>query len=572
MVDTARYFLDFIKDESCGKCLPCRVGTKRMLEVLEKITEGRGEAGDIEVLEELANTIKDTAMCGLGQTSSNPILSTIKYFRDEYETHIIDKYCAAGTCSNLYRSPCQNACPASVNVPGYMSLVSVGRLDDAYELICQENPFPAVCGRICTHPCEEHCRRSDIDEPMSICSIKRFIGDHALRDEFNLPKASALSSNGKKVAVIGAGPSGLTCAYYLARLGYNVNVYEAESMAGGVLYWGIPEYRLPKALLAKEIQAIKSAGFQIHLNTRIGTDIDFDELRADHDAVYISIGTQKSKLLEIPGEELPQVESGLSFLRRIGFRQDMSVPERLVVVGGGSTAMDAARTAIRLGAKEVTVLYRRTLQGMPAGQDEVAEALEEGIKLETLVSPTAILSKDGEVTGIRCERMQFSDFGKDGRLRTVPITDSEFTINCDGIVTAVNQEVDESFTNLTDTTTTTSGTFDTNKFTSQTSREGVFAGGDVSPWGKNVVIQAIADGKRAASSIDKYLGGNGALYKGRDIEIPLILDEEVTEHPRFPVKKLKPEQREDNFNEVACGFHKLDAMGESLRCLHCDRR
>lgn len=572
MVDTARYFLDFIRDESCGKCLPCRVGTKRMLEILERITEGKGREGDIELLQELAETLKQTAMCGLGQTAANPVLSTIRYFRDEYETHIRERHCTAGVCAELQTSPCRNACPASVFVPGYMALVASGRFDDAYRLIRQENPFPAVCGRVCTHPCESHCRRSQVDEAVSICEIKRFVGDYALRDDFEIPMIQSKPATGKRVAVIGAGPSGLSCAYYLAHLGHAVNVYEAESVAGGVLYWGIPEYRLPKSVLAKEIHAIEAAGVQIHLNIRIGRDVRFEELRAGNDAIYIAIGTQKSRLLGIPGEAAIGVESGLAFLRRVGLGEDRRIERRVAVIGGGSTAMDVARTAVRLGAEEVTVVYRRTEDQMPAGKDEIAEAREEGVKIVTLASPHAIVESDGQVIGVRCIRREPAEFGKDGRRRTNPIEDSEFMIDCDAVITAVNQDVDTKFYKTTEVNVTAKGDLDIDKFTAQTSREGIFAGGDANPWGANVVITAIADGKRAASSIDQYLGGGGELNKGEWIDIPDMELEVLEPHMRFPIRRLSPEERRGNFCEVSRGYHKLDAMGEALRCLHCDRR
>jgi NADH-quinone oxidoreductase subunit F len=450
-----------------------------------------------------------------------------------------------------------------------MALIATGQFHKAYELIRQDNPFPAVCGRVCTHPCERHCRRGQVDEPLAIRSLKRFVGDYALRDDYDIPRVESLPATGKRVAIIGAGPSGLTCGYYLATLGHEVDVYEAEAVAGGVLYWGIPEYRLPNEVLAKEIRSIEAAGVKLHLGVKIGTDLSFEQLRAEHDAVYVAIGTQKSRLLGIPGENAAGVESGLKFLQRIGLKKDLSVPKRLAVVGGGSTAMDVAMTAIRLGCKEVTVLYRRTLDEMPADQEDVRMALEEGIRIEPLVSPVSIVEQDGRVAGIRAVRMTEGDFGKDGRRRTHTVPDSEFLIPCEGIITAVNQEVDESFSLIRDEGGTA---FNVNKFTSATRQTGVFAGGDLSPWGANVVISAIADGKRAAGNIDKYLGGTGELHKGEPIEIPVLPQEEVTEHPRFPVRQLSAEERVDSFREIDCGYHRLDAMAESLRCLHCDRR
>ncbi len=572
MVDTARYFMDFICDESCGKCLPCRNGTRRMLEILERITEGKGEPGDLDLLEELAETIRQTAMCGLGQTAPNPVLSTLKYFRDEYEAHIYDKHCSAGVCAQLQTSPCRNACPANVFIPGYMSLLAAGRIDDAYRLIRQDNPFPAVCGRVCTHPCESHCRRAQVDEPLAICSLKRFIGDYALRDEYNIPLVESLAPTGKRVSVIGAGPSGLTCAYYLANLGHEVHVYEAESVAGGVLYWGIPEYRLPKKVLEKEIHAIEMSGVQIHLNTSIGKDLSFEDMRRQSDAIYIAAGTQVSRLMDVPGEDLAGVESGLGFLKRVGLKRDLSVPEKLVVIGGGSTAMDVARTAVRLGASEVTVVYRRAEREMPAGSEEIQEAREEGVEIITMASPVEILGEDGHVSGIRLVRRQETDYGRDGRRRTAHVPGSEFNLECDGVITAINQDVDHQVYKTTHVAADRSGKLEIDRFTRQTAEKGVFAGGDVSPWGANVVIQAIADGKQSAMKIDQYLGGKGQLNVGQWFEIPQIELEVSEPHDRFATRNLSPEERKDNFREVNCGYHQLDAMGEALRCLHCDRR
>lgn len=570
MVDMARFFMEFVQDESCGKCIPCRLGTKRMLEILERITKGEGREGDIELLEELGDMIKETAICGLGQTAPNPVLSTIKYFREEYEEHIKYKYCRAGVCSDLFISPCENACPAGVNVPGYVALVAAGRLRDAYNLIRKDNPFPAVCGRVCTHPCESKCRRAQLDEPIAIADLKRYVADYVMKHEEPYMDL-VFPKRGKSVGIIGAGPSGLTCGYYLARLGYDVDVYEAQPIAGGVLAFGIPEYRLPNDILQHEIKMIEQVGVKIHLNTEVGTDITFYQLRDKHDAVYIATGTQFSNRINIPGEELKGVYHGLDFLRDVNLNKDVKVGEKVVVVGGGNTAIDAARSALRLGAKEVTIVYRRTIKDMPADKREIKDAIEEGIKIIPLVAPVEFIG-DENINQVKCVKMELGQFDSSGRRKPKQVPGSEFTIEADMVIPAVSQSSDLPFIDKDEVEVTKWGTFVTDKDTLMTKMKGVFAGGDVVR-GSDVAIRAIADGKKAAQSIDKYLGGKGVLNTGEDIEIPKPTDEkELVEHERFPMKYLDPEIRKTNFDEVAVGFHKLNAIAEAMRCLRCDRR
>lgn len=571
MVDTARYFMDFIQDESCGKCVPCRVGTKRMLEILERITQGKGREGDIELLEELGASIKETAMCGLGQTAPNPVLSTIKYFREEYEEHIKDKYCRAGVCSDLFLSPCENACPAGVNVPGYMGLISGGRYLDAYRLIRQENPFPAICGRICTHPCESKCRRGQLDEAIAIADLKRFVADYAFKHEEKFTKDIVFPKNGKSVGIIGAGPSGLTCGYYLTRLGYDVDVYEAAPVAGGVLAFGIPEYRLPKDVLAHEIKLIEQAGVNIHLNIQIGKDILFQSLRKKHQAVYVATGTQISNRINIPGENLSGIIHGLEFLRQVNLGHEVKIGSAVVVIGGGNSAVDAARTALRMGAGKVTILYRRTIEDMPADVREIHDALEEGIEIIPLAAPVRFIGT-GQVQQVECVRMKLSGFDSAGRRKPVVQEGSNFTLRADLVIPAVSQSCDLPFVNSNEIQVTEWGTLTVDKDTLMTTLEGVFAGGDVAH-GSDVAITAIADGKKAAASIDRYLGGRGILNKGDAIEIPMPTDQdELVEHQRFPMEILEPEKRKDSFCQVALGYHKLNAIAESMRCLRCDRR
>ncbi len=570
MVDMARFFMEFIQDESCGKCVPCRTGTKRMLEILERITQGDGREGDIELLEELGESIKETAICGLGQTAPNPVLNMIKNFREEYEEHIKYKYCRAGVCGEMFLSPCENACPANVNVPGYIALISAGRLRDAYNLIRKENPFPAVCGRICTHPCEDKCRRSQLDESIAICDLKRYVADYILKHEE--PYVDIIfPSNGKSIGIIGAGPSGLTCGYYLARLGYAVEVYEAQPVAGGVLAFGIPEYRLPKDVLQHEIRIIEQAGVKIHLNTEVGKDISFQDLRRKHDAVYIATGTQFSNKIGIPGEELVGVYHGLDFLQDVNLHRVKTVGKNIAVIGGGNTAIDAARVALRYGAKEVTVLYRRLIEDMPANAREVSDALEEGVKIIPLVAPVKFNGQE-KIEDIECIRMELGEFDNSGRRKPKVIEGSAFSVKSDMVIPAVSQYSDLPFINKDELEVTKWGTFVINKESMMTTIEGVFAGGDVIR-GSDVAIMAIADGKKAAEAIDKYFGGQGLLNKGEDIMIPEPVDEkELIEHERFPMKYLDPEQRKYSFAEVAVGFHKLNATAESMRCLRCDRR
>ena len=570
MVDVARFFMEFVQDESCGKCVACRLGTKRMLEILERITKGEGKVGDIEKLEKLGKSIKDTALCGLGQTAPNPVLSTIKYFREEYEEHIHEKYCRAGVCQDLFLSPCENACPAGVNVPGYIALIAAGRTRDAYNLIRRENPFPSVCGRVCTHPCESRCRRAQLDDPIAIMDLKRYAADEAMKD--TSPFMDIIShKKHKSIGVIGAGPSGLTCAYYLGRKGYDVTVYEAEEVAGGMLAYAIPEYRLPKETLQREIDTIKQVGIEIKTGVEVGKDITFDEIREAHDSVYIATGTQVSREVGIEGEDMEGIYHGLDFLKDVNLGKLTEISGKIAVIGGGNTAIDAARTALRMGADEVHILYRRSKGDMPADCREIEDAIEEGVQIHQLMAPMCFKG-DGKIDFIECQQMNLCEFDSSGRKIPRACDEKPREIKVDMVIPAVSQYSDLPFVNTDEVEVTRWGTFVVNKHTQATTMDGVFAGGDVTR-GPDAVITAIADGKKAASAIDEYLGGSGVLNKGKEIDIPDHFDDsELVEHERFEMHWLDPELRTDNFDEVALGFHKLNATAEAMRCLRCDRR
>jgi NADH-quinone oxidoreductase subunit F len=380
--------------------------------------------------------------------------------------------------------------------------------------------------------------------------------------------------NGKRVSVIGAGASGLTCGYYLSRIGYEVDVYESQPVAGGVLAFGIPQYRLPGEILEKEIELIKRSGVNIILNTEVGKDISFKELRNCYEAVYIASGTQFPQKVKIPGENLNGVLPGINFLKDVKLYDSINFTGKTVaVIGGGNTAIDSARTALRLGAKKVTILYRRTRDMMPAYQIEVDEALHEGVELVELIAPVRFVSdKRGSVSKIECVKCRLSNFDNKGKRNTVRIEDSNFFIDVDAVITAVSQYSDLPFIHKKDIGVTPWGTFITDPDTLMTTMAGVFAGGDVAR-GPDEVIRAIADGKHAARSIDLYLGGTGKLNKGEKIDIPHIgEDDEMVTHDRFPVEMLPLEKRTGSFDEVVLGYHRLNAMAEAMRCLHCDRR
>jgi len=573
MVDFARFFLDFIQHESCGKCPPCRIGTKRMLEILKRITGGLGKPEDIDNLIELAERIKDSALCGLGQTAPNPILSTLRYFKHEYLEHIEDKYCQAGVCSSLFDAPCQNACPTDQNAWGYVTLISEGRFKEAIAVIKEANPLPAVLGRVCVHPCESKCRRAQVDDAVSICALKRFAADTDMasaqpyRPQPEMPKD-------KKVAVIGAGPAGLAGAYFLALKGYKVTIFEALPVAGGMLAVGIPDYRLPKEILNKEIKGIIDLGVEIKYNTRLGKDITVEKLFSDgYSAILMATGAHMGQKLRIDGEETDGVVDGVTFLKSVNLKETATVKGKVVVIGGGNVAIDAARSALRLGASDVTILYRREQSDMPAYKEEVDEAEKEGIKIYTLVVPNKILTENNRVAGVECTRMKLGQFDKSGRRSPEPVPHSEFVVNADMVIAAIGQIPDLSFLNGDGVKITKNNTIEVEKKTLGTAREGIFAAGD-NVRGPASAVEAIADGKKAALAIDKFLGGDGkAMNVYRDELVSMVVSyneaDYQKERERIAMPHLPLGKRHKNFNEVVLGYQTDAAIEEAKRCLHC---
>ncbi len=576
-VDMARFFMDFCQDESCGKCTPCREGTKRMLQILTNITQGKGKEGDIELLEEMAPIIKDASLCGLGQTAPNPVLSTIRYFRKEYEDHIRNHRCDAAVCTALFKSPCQHTCPIEMDIPSYITLIRANRMENAYKMLLRTNPFPSVCGRVCDHKCQTKCRRGKMDEPIAIKFLKRFITDNAPR-----PKTEPVPvARREKIAVVGAGPAGLTAARDLALRGYKVTVFEELSEPGGMLRWAIPAYRLPRNILANEIADVTALGVEIKCNIRVGRELSFSKLNKNYDYVYLAPGAHKSQKMGVEGEDIPGVHGGVEFLRDFNAHEDAWVKgektlgSRVAVIGGGNSAIDAARVALRLGA-DVTILYRRERKDMPAAVEEIIAAEDEGIKLEYLVAPLKIEAKDGKVSGITCERMKLGEFDRSGRKKPVAIPGSAFTLSVDAVVASIGQAPDLTFVPKDSGVSVNKwDCFDLVKGSkSQTTDARFYAGGDAVT-GPDTVIGAIAAGHQAARDMDaaiRLAAGEPAYEEPAEekIDIPLIIDEEGEEAPQGKMPELHGPERKTSFVEVELGFSMEDAVKEAARCLRCD--
>jgi NADH-quinone oxidoreductase subunit F len=422
MVEIARFFLSFTQSESCGKCAPCRLGTTQLLEILTRITRGQGRMEDIDTIRDLGETMTEASLCGLGQACSKPALSTMKYFLKEYEDHIKEHRCAGAVCDSMVISACQHACPAGIDVPNYVAAIADGDYARSVEIIRERNPFPAVCGRICIHPCEYKCRRGELDQPVAIRALKRVASDWYF-ENIGPQREPFAVTRPQKVAVVGAGPSGLTCAYFLAKMGYQTTVFEAQPVAGGMLGIAVPEFRLPREVIEEEIQYIQNCGVEIRYNSPIDAKHTFsDLLNEGFSAVFIAAGAQASKRIGIPGEEedLEGLYYGLEFLTQLRTGKTVPLRGKTVIIGGGNVAVDVARTALRAGAQEAQIFCLEPRDEMPAWEKDVEEAVDEGIIINPDLSPSKITHEKGRVTGIDrrhpvCGRRQYNRLHRPGR-------------------------------------------------------------------------------------------------------------------------------------------------------------
>ncbi|KPK71851.1 hydrogenase [candidate division WOR_3 bacterium SM23_60] len=574
MVDVAKYFMNFLRDESCGKCLSCREGTQRMYEILDKITKGEGTMEDLDLLHELALATRDASMCGLGQTAGNPVLSTLQYFYDEYVEHIKHRRCPAVVCKQIISSPCQHTCPIDTEAPQYIAYIARGEFNKAYDIILKDNPLLGICSRVCHHPCETKCRAGQGGDPISIRALKRFAIEHGNGHK----KSVKRSPRGKKIAIIGSGPSGLTAAYALTHKSYAPTIFEAQPVVGGMCALGIPEYRLPRAVLNEDITRVLNAGTQIKTNQRLGRDFTIDDLlKQGYEAIYLATGAHVSIKLGIPNEDVGGILPAMRFLTNVHLGKTVEVGKRVAVVGGGNSAVDAARVAYRLpGVERVTILYRRTRAEMPAYKEEIEAALEEGIDIHFLTTPTAAIEKNKKIISLECQRMELGAVDSSGRRRPIPIKNSEFNIEIDTLIPAISEQPDLTWLDK-DANFKISGwnTLEVDDETLATNVPGVFAGGDVIR-GPSTVIQAMADGKKVAQSIDKYVKGEKmaftyAVTRPSVYVEPVTLGvEEVLETARQVPKHLAVEKRGKNFREVDLGLDKKAAVREARRCLRCD--
>jgi len=600
MVDVARYFMNFLKDESCGKCFACRKGTQRMYEILDDISKGKATLESLDLLKELAEVVKDTTMCGLGQTASNPVLSTLRYFRDEYERHIVDKKCDAFVCKDLVGSPCQTACPLGTEVWRYVALIEKGEYEDAYKVIREVNPLPSICARVCDRKCETRCNHAvSGGQGIAVRSLKRFVTDRIDPAVYKPVRKSTYNGDKTKVAVVGSGPAGLAAAHYLSLLGGKVTIIEAEDRPGGMLISCIPAYRLPHDIVSREIESLLDENVTLRCGTRLGRDVTIDGLFNDgFKAVFLAIGADKSWRLDLEGENVKGVYPSMQFLKAFNLRGKELAKGHVGIIGGGNSAVDAARVAIRQKkVKKVTLLYRRTSHEMPAYAEEVEAAIEEGIKLETLVTPVKIRyikaaeaegitvetfvspikidAKHGHLADIRCIRNKLGEMDSSGRRKPIPIPGTEFTIPLDTMIVAIGERPDSDCLAPMGLEVGKSGRLHVDTDTLSTNRPGVFAGGDLAT-GPNTVVDAIAAGRKAAEVIDRYLRGKELRVPTKItlpkffLEPPEIGDEELEDAEREEPATLPVGSRRKNFAEVEMSLSVDQAKREARRCLRCD--
>lgn len=561
---------------SCGECSVCMIGIDRVMDILKEVNAGRGSAKDLAEIETIAKGVAENAKCNFGRaTAMIPVMDAVKYFKADFLATGGKKE-AAKDYSVSVTAPCMQACPATLDIPGYIELIRNNKFKESLALIRERCILPGVIGRACTHPCEAACVRNDLDDALSIRLLKKAAADFELKQGAGA-LASSKEEKQEKVAVIGAGPAGLAAAYHLRKAGYQVTIFEALPKSGGMAAVGIPDYRLPKDILNHEIDLIKRAGVDIHLNSKI-EKLDWTDLqKKGYKAAYLAIGAHVGTKVGCGGEDIASDDfvQGAEFLRRLSLGEKVQPRNKVAIIGGGNVALDCARSCVRLGFKDVQIIYRRSRNEMPASKVEIEEAEQEGVRISFLKAPVNIVRKAGKVTGIECVKMKLGEPDASGRKRPIPIKGSESVIAIDMVIAATGQKPDvdllkgKGSVQLTDwgtiMTKTESG-YETNV-------PGVFAGGDCVS-GPATLIEALNMGNKAARSIDAYL-------QGKKIPAELSLDGLNTKTQRsagFVAKEaaaaveiMEPKKRMNTFTEVEGGFSVPEAIREAGRCLRCYR-
>ena len=562
-VDLTAAFVRMCHTQSCGKCTPCRVGLGQIIIMLEDILDNRANMQTLDILRNTAQSIAVSADCAIGSEAAKMVLRGLDGFYDDYLSHIENHRCNA---SFTWSIPCVQNCPANVDIPGYIALVADGRYADAVRLIRKDNPFVSACALICEHPCETRCRRTILDAPINIRGLKRAAVDGA----GNVSAPSCAASTGKKVAVIGGGPSGLSCAYYLQLMGHQVTVFEQHKHLGGMLRYGIPAYRLPRTWLGRDIDTVLSTGVEVKLDCRVGNgdgELSIDKIRSDYDAIYLSIGAHQDKKIGIQGEDADGVISAVELLGNIG---DGIYPDftgkKVAIVGGGNVAMDCTRTALRSGASKVMTVYRRRVADMTALPEEIEGAVAEGAEMIELHSPLFIKVDDAnKVTGL-CTSPKQIGLIKDGRPSPTDSGKEDEVIPCDIVIVAIGQGINTSSLEDSDIP-ITKGVIDAKEWTAIENSPGIFAGGDCVT-GPKTAIRAIAAGKVAAANIDNYLGYNHKITVDVDIPKPSYADRPYC--GRVFNSERPADERVHDFELMEQSMTEKESHQEASRCLRCD--
>ncbi|MCJ7664582.1 MAG: FAD-dependent oxidoreductase [Desulfobacterales bacterium] len=585
VVDLCRAYVEAVQAVSCGKCFPCRVGTKVIAETLERIAQGQGKMKDLDQMEALGRSILEGSKCQIGQTGLVSLLAALVHYRAEFEAVIKNKKkVPRGKYRIKLTAPCMNVCPAHLDIPTYIERIAEGNFLDSLRVIRERTCLAGTLGRVCVRPCESNCRRLNVDDALDIRHLKRFVADYELEKKQRPFAPTPRAKRDKRVAIIGAGPAGLSCAYYLALKGYPVTIFEKWDEPGGLAAVGIPDYRLPRPILRQEADLVTSLGVEIRYRTEVGKDISFSDMKKEYAAIFIGVGAQDSMPMGVKGEDAGYKGfiPGVQYLYSINKGAD-PYPEgkRVVVVGGGNVAVDCVRSSFRIGKKDVNLLYRRTRKEMPADAVEIHDAEEEEVRFEYLCAPTKIIEDKGRVKGVECIRMELGEPDESGRRRPVPIKGSEFVVDTDILIPAIGQRVDLSFIEEKD------GIKDTKRSTVaaddeifQTSHAGVFSAGDCVT-GPDVLVRAAGNARLAAEMIDLYLQGKQVEVSDDEqlerlmAEIGVYDSEEkigiIPGAKREQLEMLPPDTRKWTFAEAEKGFPVDAAMREADRCLRCYR-